>query len=79
MATVAKRLIGGLPAAAETYCGTPRESEGLSFRIDDLEIAFDTKRAVVIHSDLGSGQFFLLRSSLHHTALLDAHLIAQGG
>jgi hypothetical protein len=60
MATVAKRLIGGLPASAETYRGTPRESEGLSFRIDDLEIAFDTKRAVVIYSDLGCGQFLSL-------------------
>ena len=70
MAAVAKRLIGGLPAAAETDGGTPRESEGLALRIDDLEIAFDTKRAVVIHGDPGCGQFFLLGRSIHHTALL---------
>jgi hypothetical protein len=68
--TVAKRLIGGLPAAAKTYRSTPRQSEGLSFRINDLKIAFDTERTIMVYGYLGCRQFFLLGSSLHHTALL---------
>jgi hypothetical protein len=75
--SVAKRLVGGLPAAAKTYRSTPRQSEGLSFRINDLKIAFDTKRAIVVYSYLGCRQFFLLGSSLHHTASLGAHLIGR--
>jgi hypothetical protein len=58
--TVAKRLVGGLPAAAKADSGTPRKSEGLPFRINDLKIAFDTKRAIVVYSDLRCRQFFLL-------------------
>jgi hypothetical protein len=55
MAAVAKRLIGGSPAATETNGGTPRESEGLAIWIDDLEIAFDTNRAVTETDDFGCG------------------------
>jgi hypothetical protein len=55
--TVAKGLVRGLTAAAKSYCGAPRQSEGFSFGVDDLEIAFDTKRTVMIYDDSGCRQF----------------------
>jgi hypothetical protein len=58
-----------LAAAAKTYGGTAGQSEGLSFGVDELEIAFDAERPVVIYGDFGCRQFILLGSSLHHTAL----------
>src|ERR1700747_438082 len=63
MGSVAKRLVGGLPAAAKTNRSTPRQSVGLSFGINDLKIAFDTQGTIVVYGDLGCRQFFLLDSS----------------
>jgi hypothetical protein len=43
VAAVAKWLIGGLPATAKADGGPAGKPERLAIRIDDLEIALDTK------------------------------------
>jgi hypothetical protein len=51
MGAIAKRLVHGTPAAAETDRGAAAQAEGLALGIDQLEIAFDTQRSVIIYGD----------------------------
>jgi hypothetical protein len=56
---VAKGLVRREPAAAERDGGAAAESEGLALLVDQLEIPFDAKRAVVENGYLGSSHRFL--------------------
>ena len=60
VAAVAEWLIGGLPAAAQADGGPASKPKRLPVWIDDLEIALDAKRSIMIHSDLGCRHFFSL-------------------
>jgi hypothetical protein len=62
MAAVAKWLIGGLPAAAKADGSPAGKTERLPVWIDDLEVALDAKRSIVIYSDLGCRHFSSLGS-----------------
>jgi hypothetical protein len=52
MAAVAKWLIHGASTTAEAHGGAAAQAEGLALRVDQFEIALDTQRSVVVHSDL---------------------------
>jgi hypothetical protein len=58
MRAIAKRLVGRMTTAAKTDRGTPGESEGLTLRIDNLEIAFHADGPVVIDRDFSRRHFF---------------------
>jgi hypothetical protein len=57
VAAIAKWLIGGVPAAAEAHGGAAGKAKRPPFWIDQLEIAFDAKRSIVIHGDLRCRHF----------------------
>jgi len=51
MAPVAKRLVGGLAAAAQTDRGTTAQAERLALRVDDFNFAFHADGSIVIDDD----------------------------
>lgn len=51
---IAEGLVLGLAATAESDHGTAGEAERLPGRVENLEIALDADRAVVVHSNSGS-------------------------
>ena len=52
MRAVAERFVLGLPAAAQTDGGAPRQVERLSFHIVNRKLALDLNRAVIVDRDL---------------------------
>ena len=50
---IAKRLIRGEPAAAQGNHGAARQSESGPGWIENLEISFDSQRAVILWGNLG--------------------------
>jgi hypothetical protein len=52
-----------MPAAAEGYCGPATQPKGLSFLIDDLEVALHAKRAITEDGDFGARHEFLRRTT----------------
>src|ERR1700730_4097155 len=64
MGAVAKWLIGGVSEAASGNRGAARQAKRAPFRVDDLEIAFDAKGAIVVHGYLGCRHFSLLDSDV---------------
>jgi len=57
MGAIAKGLVCGVPAAAEPDGGPAGQTEGLTLRIKNLELAFDADGAVVIDGDFRGGHF----------------------
>jgi hypothetical protein len=57
---VAEWLVRGVPATAETDRGPPSQAKGFSFGINDLEVAFNADRTVVIDCYFRGNHFFLL-------------------
>src|ERR1035441_6141597 len=51
MRAVAKRLVGGLPAAAQRDRGAARQAKFIALLIVNRELAFDADRSVVNRSD----------------------------
>src|SRR5215831_10608913 len=54
VASVAKRLVGGVPAPAQRNDPSARESEHLAGRVGDFEFTLNAQRTVVERRDLGS-------------------------
>src|SRR5277367_6451273 len=57
MRAIAERLVGRVPAAAKANGGTPSQTKGAPFGIDDLEVTLHTNRAVAIDGNLGRCHF----------------------
>src|SRR5436190_9228238 len=51
MRPIAKRLIGGLSAAAQADHGTAAQAERLALCVDNLNLAFYAQRSIVIDDD----------------------------
>jgi hypothetical protein len=65
---VAKGLVRGVPAAAETDDRPTGQAEGLALRIYDFEVAFYADGSVVIDSDFRSRHFFSLTTEYVHNS-----------
>src|SRR6266478_7730090 len=58
MGAVAERLVCGVPATAKRYGRPTSQAKGFAFRIDNLEVAFDADRSVVIDCNFRCRHFF---------------------
>ena len=50
---IAKRLVGGVSASAESDRGSSSEAICLTLHVDELDFPFDTQRAVIPNDDFG--------------------------
>ena len=50
---VTKRLVRGVPATAESDRGASTETVCLTLHVDELDLPFDTQRAITTNDDLG--------------------------
>jgi hypothetical protein len=66
MGAVAEWLVIGVPATAKSDRGAPGETELTALGIDDLKVAFDPDRAVIVDGYLGGGH---LTSPVKHKNL----------
>ena len=57
---IAKRLVGGKPAAAQGKEGAAAQVVGLSFRVNDFNFALQSERAVLQYSEFYFFHVFLI-------------------
>jgi hypothetical protein len=55
---ITKGLVRGVPATAETDGRPAGQAKGFTFGIEDLEVAFNADRSVVIHRNFRGRHFF---------------------
>src|SRR5712691_105288 len=48
-----------MAAAAEGHRSSSRQTKGFPLRIEDLDVALNAQRAIVVHGDLGARHFLL--------------------